>query len=132
MATHLKTVQNGASSTASHAGAVSASVSPLKDSPAVERALSRSKLYLLLSWSYLYPEDEEFLDYVQSGEFVEDGRVALGSLEATLEGRGGEEAKESLESISRYFDEIENWASSEGVNWGIQDLRDEHLSLIHI
>jgi len=28
---------------------------PLKDSPAVERALSRSKLYLLLSWIYLYP-----------------------------------------------------------------------------
>ena len=71
MAVHLKEGQNGVNSTASHAGATSVSVSPLKDSPAVERALSRSKLYLLLSWSYLYPEDEEFLDYVQSGEFVE-------------------------------------------------------------
>ena len=89
MATHLKEGQNGVSSTASHVGAASA-VSPLKDSPAVERALSRSKLYLLLSWSYLYPEDEEFLDYVQSGEFVEDGRAALGNLEVSLEGRGGE------------------------------------------
>ena len=113
-------------SAAIHAGGASASVSPLKDSPAVERALSRSKLYLLLSWSYLYPEDEEFLDYVQSGEFVEDGRAALGSLEAALEGRCSEEAKASLESIAKYFDEIEDWASAEGVNWGIQDLRDEH------
>ncbi|MEC9006158.1 MAG: molecular chaperone TorD family protein [Nitrospirota bacterium] len=125
MATHLKTVQNGVSSTVNHVGAVSASVSPLKDSPAVERALSRSKLYLLLSWSYLYPEDEEFLDYVQSGEFVEDGRAALGSLEAALEDCG-EEAESSLKAIAKYFDEIEDWASSEGVNWGIQDLRDEH------
>ncbi|HZS11033.1 MAG TPA: hypothetical protein VFA38_02205, partial [Nitrospirales bacterium] len=46
--------------------------SKLKDSPAVERALGRSKLYLLVSWSLLYPEDDEFLDYLQSGEFVED------------------------------------------------------------
>ena len=42
----------------------------IKDSPAVERALGRSKLYLLISWSLLYPEDDEFLDYLQSGEFV--------------------------------------------------------------
>ena len=35
---------------------------PIKDSPAVERALNRSKLYLLVSWSLLYPEDDEFLD----------------------------------------------------------------------
>ena len=126
MAVHLKEGQNGVNSTASHAGATSVSVSPLKDSPAVERALSRSKLYLLLSWSYLYPEDEEFLDYVQSGEFVEDGRAALEGLEAALEGRGGDEAKLSLDSISKYFDQIEEWASSEGANWGIQDLRDEH------
>ena len=45
---------------------------PIKDSPAVERALNRSKLYLLVSWSLLYPEDEEFLDYLQCGEFVEE------------------------------------------------------------
>ena len=30
----------------------------IKDSPAVERALGRSKLYLLISWSLLYPEDD--------------------------------------------------------------------------
>ena len=52
----------------------------IKDSPAVERALSRSKLYLLISWSMLYPEDDEFLDYLQSGEFVQDGRSAIDSL----------------------------------------------------
>ena len=77
MATKLKESQNGVSGISSSAVP---SVSPLKDSPAVEQALSRSKLYLLLSWSYLYPEDDEFLDYVQSGEFVEDGRAALESL----------------------------------------------------
>ena len=54
----------------------------IKDSPAVERALSRSKLYLLISWSMLYPEDDEFLDYLQSGEFVQDGRSAIESLHA--------------------------------------------------
>ena len=53
----------------------------IKDSPAVERALNRSKLYLLVSWSLLYPEDDEFLDYLQCGEFVEDGRAALDALE---------------------------------------------------
>ena len=98
----------------------------VKDSPAVEQALSRSKLYLLISWSYLYPEDEEFLDYLQSGEFVEDGRAALTSLQKTLEGRGGEEASESLDAISRHFDAVEEWVASEGMNWDIQDLRDDH------
>ncbi len=126
MATNVKEGQNGVNGTASHPNSATSTVSPLKDSPAVERALSRSKLYLLLSWSYLYPEDDEFLDYVQSGEFVEDGRAALESLRASLDGHGGEEAKESLEAIAKHFDEIEDWASSEGVNWGIQDLRDEH------
>ena len=62
---------------------------PLKDSPAVERALSRSKPYLLLSWIYLYPADDEFLDYLQSGEFVEDGQAALASLEGALHGHVG-------------------------------------------
>ena len=60
----------------------------IKDSPAVERALNRSKLYLLVSWSLLYPEDEEFLDYLQCGEFVEDGRAALDALEAALDDHG--------------------------------------------
>jgi len=99
---------------------------PLKDSPAVERALSRSKLYLLLSWIYLYPEDDEFLDYLQSGEFVEDGKAALVSLEGALEGHGGEEGRENLQSTFKHFDAIEDWVSSEGVNWNIQDLRDDH------
>ena len=58
---------------------------PIKDSPAVERALNRSKIYLLFSWSLLYPEDEEFLDYLQCGEFVEDGRAALDGLRLALD-----------------------------------------------
>ena len=57
----------------------------IKDSPAVERALNRSKLYLLVSWSLLYPEDDEFLDYVQCGEFVEDGRAAIDALDVALD-----------------------------------------------
>lgn len=125
MATKLKGSQNGANGSSSTVISQQA-VSPLKDSPSVERALSRSKLYLLLSWSYLYPEDDEFLDYLQSGEFVEDGRAALESLTGALEGKVGEEDKEHLEAIAKYFDDLEHWATSEGINWDIQDLRDEH------
>ena len=109
----------------SAAVASQAQVSP-KDAPAVERALSRSKLYLLLSWSYLFPEDDEFLDYLQSGEFVEDGRAALENLTQSLEGQGGLEAKESLEAIAGHLDAIEEWVNSEGTNWNLQDLRDDH------
>lgn len=98
----------------------------LKDSPSVERALSRSKLYLLLSWSFLYPEDDEFLDYVQSGEFVEDGRTALENLRNALEKKGGEGAAESLDNLARHLDAVEEWVSAEGMNWNIQDLRDDH------
>ncbi len=98
----------------------------LKDSPAVERALGRSKLYLLISWSLLYPEDDEFLDYLQSGEFVEDGRSALESLSRALEGVGGERAKLKLTALSNPFDQIENWIAAECVNWQLSDLQAEH------
>ena len=88
------------------AGVIPASPA-IKDSPAVERALNRSKLYLLVSWSQLYPEDEEFLDYVQCGEFVEDGRAALDTLDTTLDGIGGERAKLKLVLLRKQFDQIE-------------------------
>jgi TorA maturation chaperone TorD len=100
-------------------------ISP-KDAPAVDRALCRSKLYLLVSWGYLYPEDDELLEYLQSGEFVEDGRAALEGLKKELKGVGGEESQERLQSVAAHFDAIEEWISSEGENWNIQDLRDEH------
>ncbi|MCA9461625.1 MAG: molecular chaperone TorD family protein [Nitrospira sp.] len=103
----------------------SVKISP-KDAPAVERALCRSKLYLLVSWGYLYPEDDEFLDYLQSGEFVEDGRTALEGLEKELHGIGGKEVTDRIEAIKVHFDAIDQWVSSEGENWNIQDLRDEH------
>jgi len=122
VSTDLKEVKNG---TGKAAVADPVRISP-KDSPAVERALSRSKLYLLLSWSYLYQEDDEFLDYLQSGEFVEDGRVALDTLTNFLEGKGEEEAKERLQAVAGHFDAIEEWVSSEGSNWNLQDLRDDH------
>jgi len=98
----------------------------LKDSPAVERALGRSKLYLLISWSLLYPEDDEFLDYLQSGEFVEDSRSALESLSGTLEGIGGERAKLKLTALSKPIDQIETWIAAECVNWQLSDLQAEH------
>jgi TorA maturation chaperone TorD len=97
-----------------------------KDSPAVERALNRSKLYLLVSWSQLYPEDEEFLDYVQCGEFVEDGRAALDALDQALDGIGGERAKLKLVLLRKQFDLIEKVVASECVNWQLTDLQAEH------
>jgi TorA maturation chaperone TorD len=98
----------------------------LKDSPAVERALSRSKIYLLISWSMLYPEDDEFLDYLQSGEFIEDGRSAIESLSQSLGTFGGERAKKKLGSLGKIFDHIEGWIESECANWQVADLQAEH------
>ncbi len=125
MATKVTEEQNGVNgpSTSSVTQRVGSS---LKDSPAVERALARSKLYLLLSWSYLYPEDDEFLDYLKSGELVEDGRAALNSLKVALSAPIDKETEEFLKGIADHFDAVESWVSSEGVNWDIQDLRDEH------
>jgi len=101
-------------------------LSSVKDSPAVERALGRSKLYLLISWSLLFPEDDEFLDYLQSGEFVEDGRSALEGLGGGLAGLGGEKAIRKLTSIGTHLDHFEGWISSECINWKLPDLQDEH------
>lgn len=98
----------------------------IKDSPAVERALNRSKIYLLISWSMLYPEDDEFLDYLRSGEFVEDGRAALETLEAMLDGHGGQRAAQALETIKKQFDQMETLVASEYANWQLSDLQAEH------
>jgi len=98
----------------------------IKDSPAVERSLSRSKLYLIVSWSLLYPEDDEFLDYVQCGECVEDGRAAIDALDQALDGIGGERAKQNLVLLRKQFDQIEKVVASECVNWQLSDLQAEH------
>ena len=98
----------------------------IKDSPAVERALNRSKIYLLFSWSLLYPEDEEFLDYLQCGEFVEDGRAALDGLRLALDGIGGDRAVQKIALMKKQFDQIEKLVSAECVNWQIGDLQTEH------
>jgi DMSO reductase family type II enzyme chaperone len=98
----------------------------IKDSPAVERALGRSKLYLLISWSLLYPEDDEFLDYLQSGEFVEDGRAAIEGLSAALAGQGGEKAKLKLAALLKHLDTIEQWVATECTHWTLSDLQAEH------
>lgn len=106
--------------------AIIAAPQTIKDSPAVERALNRSKLYLLASWSLLYPEDDEFLEYVQCGEFVEDGRDAIDALSLVLDGIGGERAKRKLVLLRKQFDELEKVAASECVNWQLSDLQSEH------
>jgi TorA maturation chaperone TorD len=74
----------------------------------------------------LYPEDDEFLDYLQSGEFVEDGRSALESLEQALHGIGGQRAQQKLNSLKGYLDQIEDWVASECRNWSLSDLQAEH------
>ena len=98
----------------------------IKDSPAVERALNRSKIYLLVSWSLLYPEAEEFLDYLRCGEFVEDGRAALDALEVALGTEGGERAKRKVTSLRTQLALIEDLIASECVNWQLSDLQSEH------
>src|SRR5689334_5381349 len=99
---------------------------PIKDSPAVERALNRSKMYLLISWSLLYPEDEEFLDYLRCGEFVEDGRAALDTLQAMLDGGGGERAVQKIHALKKQLDLAETLIASECANWQLSDLQAEH------
>lgn len=101
-------------------------VGAIKDSPAVERALGRSKLYFLISWSLLYPEDDDFLDYLQSGEFVEDGRVTVEGLSAALTGMGGEKAKQKLAALLKHLAAVEQWVSTECAHWTLSDLQAEH------
>ncbi|MDP1947092.1 MAG: molecular chaperone TorD family protein [Nitrospirota bacterium] len=108
------------------AAAIIPTTPAIKDSPAVERALNRSKLYLLVSWSLLYPEDDEFLDYVQCGEFVEDGRAAIDALDAALDGIGGERAKQKLVLLRKQFDQVGKVVASECANWQLIDLQAEH------
>ena len=126
MATVVKENKNKSGNGSSQSGEQKVvKISP-KAAPAVDRALCRSKLYLLVSWGYLYPEDDEFLDYLQSGEFVEDGRAALEGLRKELRNLGGQETEDRLKAVAAHFDAIEEWISSEGENWNVQDLRDEH------
>ena len=85
MATVVKEKKNGSKNGSSFPNEQKVvKISP-KDAPAVDRALCRSKLYLLVSWGYLFPDDDEFLEYLQSGEFVEDGRAALDGLKRSCE-----------------------------------------------
>jgi len=106
--------------------AVITTPTPIKDSPAVERALNRSKIYLLASWSLLYPEDDEFLDYVQCGEFVEDGRAAVEALEKALDGVDGDRSKQKLNALKKQLDQLEKLVASECANWHLTDLQSEH------
>jgi TorA maturation chaperone TorD len=74
----------------------------------------------------LYPEDEEFLDYLQCGEFVEDGRAAIEGMRTALDGIGGERAKQKLAALHKQLDQIDKLVSAECVNWQLADLQSEH------
>lgn len=120
------TSQQPMQSVSASATGILPTASTIKDSPAVERALNRSKIYLLISWSLLYPEDEEFLDYLRCGEFVEDGRAALDALEVALGADSSGSAKEKLSPLKQQLVRVESLIASECVNWHLSDLQSEH------
>src|SRR2546426_5553639 len=85
----------------------------LADAPAVELALARSKMYLLLSWGFLYPEEEEFYNYLQDGEFVEDGLSAVESLEKSRSEEHTSELQSPCNLVCRLLLEKKNTIQDE-------------------
>src|SRR5256885_12289774 len=82
----------------------------LADTPPVELALSRSKVYLLLSWGFLFPEEDEFYNYLQDGEFVEDGLSAVESLEKSLDATKASAAvRDLVVPLRRIMEQIGEW-----------------------
>ena len=99
----------------------------LADAPAVELALARSKMYLLLSWGFLYPEEEEFYNYLQDGEFVEDGLSAVESLEKSFDAaKAVPAARDLILSIRKLIEQIGEWEQENFKTWEFSDLQDEH------
>src|SRR5437867_11786616 len=99
----------------------------LADAPAVELALARSKMYLLLSWGFLYPEEEEFYNYLQDGEFVEDGLSAVESLETSFDAaKAVPAARDLIRSIRKLIEQIGEWEQENFKTWEFSDLQDEH------
>src|SRR5260370_35764343 len=90
----------------------------LADAPAVELALSRSKMYLLLSWGFLFPEEEEFYNYLQDGEFVEDGFSAVESLEKRFDaGKAAPAARDPILPIRNLIQQICQWEPGDFKTW---------------
>src|SRR5437867_13452605 len=99
----------------------------LADAPAVELALSRSKLYLLLSWGFLFPEDEEFYNYLQEGEFVEDGLAAIETLEKSLgASKADSKARDLVGLLKKFLEQIGDWEQDNFKTWEFSDLQDEY------
>jgi TorA maturation chaperone TorD len=99
----------------------------LADAPTVELALSRSKLYLLLSWGFLYPEEEEFYNYLQEGEFVEDGLAAIETLEKSLDAtKATGKIRDLIAPMKKFLDQIADWEQENFKTWEFSDLQDEH------
>src|SRR2546428_10744550 len=106
----------------------------LADAPAVELALSRSKVYLLLSWGFLFPEEEEFYNYLQDGEFVEDGFSAVESLEKSFDAvKAAPAARDLILPIRKLIEQIGEWEQENFKTWEFSDLQDEHRrGLFHV
>src|SRR2546428_1456511 len=99
----------------------------LADAPAVELALSRSKVYLLLSWGFLFPEEEEFYNYLQDGEFVEDGFSAVESMEKSFDAvKASPAARDLILPIRKLIEQIGEWEQENFKTWEFSDLQDEH------
>jgi hypothetical protein len=99
----------------------------LADAPVVELALSRSKFYLLLSWGFLFPEEDEFYNYLQDGVFVEVGFAAVESLEKSLDATKTDPAvRELVVPIRRLIEKIGEWEEQNFKTWEFSDLQDEH------
>jgi len=99
----------------------------LADAPVVELALSRSKFYLLLSWGFLFPEEDEFYNYLQDGEFAEDAFAAVESLEKSLGATKTDPAlRELVVPIRRIIEKIGEWEEQNFKTWEFSDLQDEH------
>src|SRR5207302_9040691 len=97
----------------------------LADTPAVELALSRSKLYLLLSWGFLFPEEEEFYNYLQDGEFVEDGLAAIESLEKSFDAvKAAPAARDLILTLRMLIEQIGEWEQVVLNTWEWTDLQD--------
>src|SRR2546425_12869148 len=95
----------------------------LADAPAVELALSRSKVYLLLSWGYLFPEEEVFYNYLQDGEFVEDGLSAAESLEKSFDAvKAAPAARDLILPIRKLIEQIGEREQQNFKTWEFSDL----------
>ena len=108
------------------AAAVIATPPAIKDSPAVERALNRRQALSprLLESSVSGRRRISRLCAVRRIRRRRAGRARC--LETSLDGMGGERAKQKIALMRKQLDHIEKLVASECVNWQLSDLQAEH------